>query len=134
MHLSIEAVHFLPRRSRDAPVRRPHPPELACDRHSMTTIHKEMHGSVQKSRGMQKVDWAAFSKNMPLGMDDASVETRKKFFSVCDINGNGMVSLAEYDRGLRTFIGAGTLSCPSGTVVQHVTTTTRRSASGRGQK
>ena len=76
----------------------------------MTTIHKEMHASVQKGRGMQKVDWAAFSKNMPLGMDEAAVETRKKFFSVCDINGNGMVSLAEYDRGIRTFIGSGTLS------------------------
>ena len=74
----------------------------------MTTLHESLHESVQRERPAgvgADVDWSAFAKHMPIGKDAASVSTRRRFFSTCDVNGNGLVSLAEYDRGLRTFIG-----------------------------
>lgn len=74
----------------------------------MTTVYQQMKASVRKKEAF--IDWSQFATLMPTGMDDASVKTRKKFFKVCDVNGNGMLSLAEFDRGLRTFIGASTLS------------------------
>ena len=51
-------------------------------------------------------DWSAFEKLLPTGKDEASVAVRRKFFHTCDVSGNGLISLAEFDRGLRTFIGA----------------------------
>ena len=74
----------------------------------MSTNYKALHSSVQAADG--SIDWSAFAKLLPVGKDEASLKARKKFFRVCDVNSNGLISLAEYDRGLRTFIGSNTLS------------------------
>ena len=46
-------------------------------------------------------DWATFTKKLPLGSDENAVALRKKLWKVFDLNGNNMVSLAEFDRGLQ---------------------------------
>lgn len=46
-------------------------------------------------------DWTTFSKKLPIGEDDGSEALRRKLWGVFDLNGNGMVSLAEFDRGLQ---------------------------------
>ena len=45
-------------------------------------------------------DWALFSTTLPTGQDAASEAVRDKLWSVFDMNGNGLVSLAEWERGL----------------------------------
>jgi len=45
-------------------------------------------------------DWADFAAKLPVGTDAASREARARAFDACDANGNGVLSLAEFDRGL----------------------------------
>jgi Ca2+-binding EF-hand superfamily protein len=47
------------------------------------------------------VDKAALNAQLPIGRDPASKQTRSKLFSQFDPNGNGILSLAEVDRGLK---------------------------------
>eukprot|EP00966_Prymnesium_polylepis_P300618 6947282-Prymnesium_polylepis.1 len=51
-------------------------------------------------------DWADFASKLPVGRDAASKEIRARAFRVCDTNGNGVLSLAEFDRGLLEVRGA----------------------------
>ena len=51
-------------------------------------------------------DWATFSRKIPIADDDGSERIRKKLWGVFDLNGNGMVSLAEFDRGLQAVFSA----------------------------
>ena len=50
-------------------------------------------------------EWADFAAQLPTGKDEASRKQRKKIFDTCDVNANGVLSLAEFDRGLREVFG-----------------------------
>jgi len=50
------------------------------------------------------VDKAALHAQLPIGRDHASKLTRHKLFSRFDPNGNGILSLAEVDRGLKVIL------------------------------
>ena len=45
-------------------------------------------------------NWKDFAEKLPVGTDEASKVQRDKAFDACDTNGNGVLSLAEFDRGL----------------------------------
>ena len=51
--------------------------------------------------GLQKIDWAGIMKKLPLGKDQDSVNARNKMFRDFDPNGNGYLSLAEVEKGVR---------------------------------
>jgi len=46
-------------------------------------------------------DWEGFLKKLPVKKTAADRAERKKIWSAIDMNGNGFVSLAEFDRGVR---------------------------------
>ena len=50
-------------------------------------------------------DWPEFSAHFPTGTDPDSITRRRKLWRACDINGNGLISLAEWDRGLQELCG-----------------------------
>ena len=50
-------------------------------------------------------DWDGFIKKLPVGKTDADRDARKKIWNAIDMNGNGFVSLAEFDRGVRDVLG-----------------------------
>lgn len=53
------------------------------------------------SKDASGFDWATFSRILPASKDDAAAEAqRKKVWRMIDMNSNGLVSLAELDRGL----------------------------------
>ena len=47
------------------------------------------------------MDWELIAKRMPTGRDKASHKKRRKIFKAMDVNGNGILSLAEVDKGIR---------------------------------
>ena len=51
--------------------------------------------------GSSKVDWAGISTKLPLERDQEGVAKRAKLFRDFDPNGNGYLSLAEVDKGVR---------------------------------
>ena len=48
---------------------------------------------------MESVDWDKIREKLPIGKDQKSA--RKDLFSRIDGNGNGFLSLAELDKGIR---------------------------------
>lgn len=50
---------------------------------------------------MNKVDWDVIRKKLPVKRTGVDVERRKKMFTEFDPNGNGYLSLAELDKGIR---------------------------------
>jgi Ca2+-binding EF-hand superfamily protein len=50
---------------------------------------------------MNKVDWDVIRKKLPVKRTAEHVERRKKMFNEFDPNGNGYLSLAELDKGIR---------------------------------
>ena len=50
-------------------------------------------------------DWEGFLKKLPVQKTAADREARKKIWNAIDMNGNGFVSLAEFDRGVRDVLG-----------------------------
>ena len=50
-------------------------------------------------------DWDGFIKKLPVGKTDADRDARKKIWNAIDMNGNGFISLAEFDRGVRDVLG-----------------------------
>ena len=50
---------------------------------------------------MQNIDWESIREKLPYGRDPESLARRNKIWSSVDVNGNGYVSLAEVDKGLR---------------------------------
>merc|ERR1719230_1538294 len=53
------------------------------------------------------VDKAALHAQLPIGRDRVSKLTRSKLFSRFDPNGNGILSLAEVDKGLKQILELG---------------------------
>ena len=51
------------------------------------------------------VDWAAIKKALPILKNHEHFEERNRIWEGIDVNGNGYVSLAELDKGLRDNIG-----------------------------
>lgn len=47
------------------------------------------------------IDWNMISTRLPTKKDKESRRRRKKMFTAFDPNGNGYLSLAELDKGLR---------------------------------
>jgi Ca2+-binding EF-hand superfamily protein len=54
--------------------------------------------------GRMDIDWAALTKKLPYERTPEALAARKKLFRGCDINGNGYLSLAEVDKGIRDAI------------------------------
>ena len=50
-------------------------------------------------------DWEGFIKKLPVEKTNADREKRRKIWKAIDMNGNGFVSLAEFDRGVRDVLG-----------------------------
>lgn len=51
-------------------------------------------------------DWDELARKLPTGKDEASEAARRKLFrEVFDVNNNGLVSLAEFDRGIEGLFG-----------------------------
>eukprot|EP01062_Namystynia_karyoxenos_P074152 TRINITY_DN709_c1_g2_i1.p1 TRINITY_DN709_c1_g2~~TRINITY_DN709_c1_g2_i1.p1 ORF type:complete len:216 (+),score=107.14 TRINITY_DN709_c1_g2_i1:88-648(+) len=50
---------------------------------------------------LRKYDWDALAKKLPYGSNRADKEKRKQIFRSFDMNGNGYLSLAEVDKGVR---------------------------------
>lgn len=57
------------------------------------------------------IDWADVAKKLPWGADEESVKRRKKLFKVFDPNGNGLLSLAEVDKGVGEDLKMGDVIC-----------------------
>ena len=53
----------------------------------------------------KKFDWDGFLKKLPVQKTNADKDARKKIWNAIDMNGNGFVSLAEFDRGVRDVLG-----------------------------
>ena len=51
-------------------------------------------------------NWSEYAQKLPWQKDAASEAVRRKIFDACDMNGNGLISLAELDRGLREVLGS----------------------------
>eukprot|EP00667_Euglena_gracilis_P013357 EG_transcript_13767 len=50
------------------------------------------------------IDWALIAQRLPYGRSEAEKERRKELFSLIDMNGNGYLSLAEVDKGMRDIL------------------------------
>ncbi len=50
-------------------------------------------------------DWEGFIKKLPVEKTNEDREKRRKIWKAIDMNGNGFVSLAEFDRGVRDVLG-----------------------------
>lgn len=50
---------------------------------------------------VQAIDWKPIAHKLPVGKDAASKEKRAELFMRFDPNGNGYLSLAEVDKGVR---------------------------------
>ena len=50
-------------------------------------------------------DWDSFLKKLPIEKTEKDRAARKKIWNAIDMNGNGFVSLAEFDRGVRDVLG-----------------------------
>lgn len=57
------------------------------------------------------IDWADVAKKLPWGTDEESVKRRKKLFKVFDPNNNGLLSLAEVDKGVGEDLKMGDVIC-----------------------
>merc|ERR1719310_2073868 len=53
------------------------------------------------------IDWDLLTEKLPIGRDLASRKVRKDLFNQFDPNGNGILSLAECDKGIREILGLG---------------------------
>ena len=54
-----------------------------------------------KSKKKTEVDWPALRAKLPTGKSEEDKAKRKKLFRAIDGNGNGYLSLAEIDSGVR---------------------------------
>ena len=62
-------------------------------------------GGARRAPALRHFEWEEFSKRMPTGKDEKSKATRDALFACCDANGNGVLSLAEFDRGVMEVFG-----------------------------
>ena len=60
--------------------------------------HRRKEGSGPAS---PRVDWAALTRALPMGRDDASTARREALWREWDMNGNGALSFTEVNTGLR---------------------------------
>eukprot|EP00992_Anisonema_acinus_P010634 TRINITY_DN6733_c1_g1_i11.p1 TRINITY_DN6733_c1_g1~~TRINITY_DN6733_c1_g1_i11.p1 ORF type:complete len:480 (+),score=88.83 TRINITY_DN6733_c1_g1_i11:54-1493(+) len=68
-------------------------------------------GMMKAARGMKrsftrqrKINWRYISRKLPAGRSTAEVRQRRELFRLFDPNGNGYLSLAEVDKGLRDIV------------------------------
>ena len=54
---------------------------------------------------MDDIDWSALTAKLPTGRDTAATLRRAELFDRFDINGNGVLSLAEVDKAMRDVMG-----------------------------
>eukprot|EP00389_Voromonas_pontica_P001869 GDKH01002794.1.p1 GENE.GDKH01002794.1~~GDKH01002794.1.p1 ORF type:complete len:185 (-),score=47.81 GDKH01002794.1:242-796(-) len=54
----------------------------------------------------QKIDWPALREKLPMEKTPEQKERRKEMFKQFDPNGNGFLSLAELDKGIKDILGA----------------------------
>mmetsp|Transcript_34775 Transcript_34775/g.58875 ORF Transcript_34775/g.58875 Transcript_34775/m.58875 type:complete len:342 (-) Transcript_34775:267-1292(-) len=59
------------------------------------------------SPDLKEIDWELFDAKLPCDRSEASQKTRAKLFAVFDPNGNGLISLAEIEKGLMEVLGYG---------------------------
>mmetsp|Transcript_28619 Transcript_28619/g.45994 ORF Transcript_28619/g.45994 Transcript_28619/m.45994 type:complete len:131 (+) Transcript_28619:83-475(+) len=57
--------------------------------------------------GDRKIDWEKVNAKLPYKRDKESRKARKKMFGGFDPNGNGYLSLAELDKGVRDILNLG---------------------------
>jgi len=58
-------------------------------------------GYKENLEGNYNVDWAALTAKLPMTLSPEDREARKKIWRAIDMNGNGYLSLAEVDKGVR---------------------------------
>jgi Ca2+-binding EF-hand superfamily protein len=51
--------------------------------------------------GKRRVNWRRVKELLPWGRTPDELARRKQMFKLCDVNGNGIISLAEVDKALR---------------------------------
>eukprot|EP01059_Diplonema_ambulator_P030586 TRINITY_DN52_c0_g1_i2.p1 TRINITY_DN52_c0_g1~~TRINITY_DN52_c0_g1_i2.p1 ORF type:complete len:186 (+),score=76.11 TRINITY_DN52_c0_g1_i2:51-608(+) len=56
--------------------------------------------------GDRKIDWAELSAKLPSGKTAKDKQKRRQIFNAMDMNGNGYLSLAEVDKGVRDVLRA----------------------------
>ena len=49
----------------------------------------------------ENVDWETLNNKLPFHKNDEEYEKRNEIWAAIDVNGNGYLSLAEVDKGLR---------------------------------
>ena len=54
---------------------------------------------------MAEVDWSAVNDKLPYKKDAEEFSKRKDLWKRCDVNGNGIMSLAEIDKAVRDVLG-----------------------------
>ena len=54
---------------------------------------------------MAEVDWSAVNDKLPYKKDAEEFAKRKDLWKRCDVNGNGIMSLAEIDKAVRDVLG-----------------------------
>ena len=57
--------------------------------------------NVDKLSFRAPIDWSAMAGEFPIGQDEDDKRERSKLFNLMDPNGNGYLSLAEVDKGVR---------------------------------
>eukprot|EP00670_Eutreptiella_braarudii_P007008 CAMPEP_0174286784 /NCGR_PEP_ID=MMETSP0809-20121228/12998_1 /TAXON_ID=73025 ORGANISM="Eutreptiella gymnastica-like, Strain CCMP1594" /NCGR_SAMPLE_ID=MMETSP0809 /ASSEMBLY_ACC=CAM_ASM_000658 /LENGTH=441 /DNA_ID=CAMNT_0015382983 /DNA_START=114 /DNA_END=1439 /DNA_ORIENTATION=+ len=50
------------------------------------------------------IDWGLIAERLPYGRSQVEKDRRKELFNLIDVNGNGYISLAETDKGLRDIL------------------------------
>eukprot|EP00929_Paragymnodinium_shiwhaense_P097461 TRINITY_DN59129_c0_g2_i1.p1 TRINITY_DN59129_c0_g2~~TRINITY_DN59129_c0_g2_i1.p1 ORF type:complete len:1184 (+),score=222.24 TRINITY_DN59129_c0_g2_i1:85-3636(+) len=63
------------------------------------------HEVASKLAGDHSREWSILAKKLPVGRDATSQAARKRLFSLLDPNGNGILSLAEVDKGISLTLG-----------------------------
>jgi len=51
------------------------------------------------------IDWALIAEKLPYGRSEAETQRRKELWGLIDMNGNGILSLAEVDKAMRDVLG-----------------------------
>lgn len=55
-----------------------------------------------KLNSLENIDWDEIRKKLPIDKED--IIHRKEIFNLFDVNGNGYLSLAELDKGIRDIL------------------------------
>ena len=67
------------------------------------------HSGADLAAGSPDLDFAALTAKLPVSKDTASALVRRELFNRFDLNGNGVLSLAEVDKAMRDVMGIDSL-------------------------